>query len=173
MGGEKLLSWSHFSIERAQQRYPDGIERSVTRVSHPGAVVIVPIGENGEYIIERQYRAAVNRWLLEFPAGTMESQEDPLACAQRELAEEVGLAAHQWEYLGEMFPAPGFSDEQQHLYIARKLYEVPIHPDEDEFIDTLTLTGMDIEQQIMTGQLCDSKSVAAYYRAQLAQKATC
>lgn len=169
MSGEKLFTWSHFTISKDVQRYPDGLEREVTRMEHPGAVVIVPIGDQGEFVLERQYRAAVNRWLLEFPAGTMERGEDPLECAKRELAEEVGLAAQHWQNLGTMLPAPGFCNEVQHLFIAQDLSVVPTNPDEDEIIQTLRLNKVDLTEQIRIGEVLDSKTVAAFYRALLAQ----
>lgn len=169
MRGEKLFSWGHFAICQDSQQYPDGRERQVTRMEHPGAVVIVPIGAQGEFVLERQYRAAVNRWLLEFPAGTMERGENPLECAQRELAEEVGLVAQHWQSLGTMLPAPGFCNEVQHLFIAQGLSVVSKNPDEDEMIEMLYLNQRDLTEQIRIGEVIDSKTVAAFYRALLAQ----
>ncbi|CAG9295346.1 NUDIX hydrolase [Celerinatantimonas diazotrophica] len=168
MSGEKLFSWSHFSICQSLQRYPDGCEREVTRMEHPGAVVIVPIGGQGEFVLERQYRAAVDRWLLEFPAGTMERGEDPLECAKRELAEEVGLAAQHWQNLGTMLPAPGFCNEVQHLFLAQELSVVSANPDEDEIIEMQRFNQRDLTEQIRSGAVIDSKTVAAFYRTLLA-----
>ncbi|MFM2486285.1 NUDIX hydrolase [Celerinatantimonas yamalensis] len=167
MSAKRLFSWHRFHITQQIQRYPDGIERDVTLMEHPGAVVIVPIGAQGELVLERQYRAAVNHWLLEFPAGTIEAGEAPLACAKRELAEEVGLAAASWQSLGTMLPAPGFCNEVQHLFVARDLQAVPCHPDEDELIETLRLSPTDLEQQIRIGEIIDNKTIAAYYRTLL------
>lgn len=167
MALKQLFSWSHFHISRQMQRYPDGIEREVTLMEHPGAVVIIPIGSRGELVLERQYRAAVNRWLLEFPAGTIEDGEDPLVCAKRELAEEVGLAASNWQSLGTLLPAPGFCNEVQHLFVATDLVEVSENLDEDEIIESLRLKRSDLEQQIRSGEVVDNKTIAAFCRATL------
>lgn len=167
MASEKLFGWHRFEVLKRTQRYPDGVEREVTLLQHPGAVVIVPVSALGELVLERQYRAAVQRWLIEFPAGTIEPGEEPLACAKRELAEEVGLKAMQWHSLGTLLPAPGFCDEVQHLFVAKDLSSVAENRDEDEIIETLRLNPVDFKQQILSGEVNDSKTVAAFYQAQL------
>lgn len=105
---------------------PDGttFERDV--VHHPGAVSVVAVDADGRVPLVRQYRAALDTWLLEIPAGKLDvAGEDPKDCAERELAEEVGLAATSWELLCEFHNSPGFSDERHRVYLARGLSEVP------------------------------------------------
>ncbi|MFM2481901.1 NUDIX hydrolase [Celerinatantimonas sp. YJH-8] len=167
MAIEKLFGWHRFEVLKQKQRHPDGVERDVTWLKHPGAVVIVPIDAQGDLVLERQYRAAVSQWLLEFPAGTMEEGEDPLLCAQRELAEEVGLKAQQWQFLGTLLPAPGFCNEVQHVFVARELSSVPKHQDEDEIIEMLSLHPETMKQQIISGEINDTKTITAFYQAQL------
>jgi 8-oxo-dGDP phosphatase len=107
-------------------RGPDGstFERDV--VHHPGAVSVVAVDADGRVPLVRQYRAALDLELLEIPAGKLDVEgEDPEDAARRELAEEVGLAAAQWELLCEFHNSPGFSDERHRVYLARGLSEVP------------------------------------------------
>jgi 8-oxo-dGDP phosphatase len=107
-------------------RGPDGatFERDV--VHHPGAVSVVAVDSDGRVPLVRQYRAALDVELIEIPAGKLDVEgEDPADCARRELAEEVGLAAEEWELLCEFHNSPGFSDERHRVYLARGLSEVP------------------------------------------------
>lgn len=141
------------------------VERFV--VEHPGAVVFLPQSEEGDIYLVKQYRAALERSLLELPAGTLERGEDPLECAKRELAEEVKLQAVTWVRLGELFPAPGFCNEKQHLFLARGLSPAQGELDEDEVIEVVKLTPQEVYQAIEDGEICDAKSIAAILRAQL------
>lgn len=107
-------------------RGPDGatFERDV--VHHPGAVSAVAVDDDGRVVLVRQYRAALDDWLLELPAGKLDiAGEDPMVCAQRELAEEVGLRAERWEPLATFHHSPGFCDELGRIYLARGLSPVP------------------------------------------------
>jgi ADP-ribose pyrophosphatase len=79
------------------------------------------VTSRGTYLFIRQFRAAARGWLLESPAGTLEAGESPLACARRELVEEVGFAARKWRKLGSIFVAPGYTTELIHIYEAREL----------------------------------------------------
>jgi ADP-ribose pyrophosphatase len=95
-------------------------------VHHPGAVSVVAVDDDGNAVLVRQYRAALEQSILELPAGKLDvAGEDPLLCAQRELAEEVGLAAERWELLAAFHHSPGFCDELGRVYLARGLTAVP------------------------------------------------
>jgi ADP-ribose pyrophosphatase len=156
-----------FAIVEQVLRLPSG--RAVTRqvVHHPGAVVIVPQLADGRLILIQQYRFAVGETVLEFPAGTLEPGEAPLACARRELLEETGYRADHWHPLGVIHSSPGFCDERQHLLLASSL--VPEHTagDEDEILEVKGLTVPEVERAIADGTLVDVKSIAAYARAKL------
>jgi len=105
---------------------PDGsrFERDVIR--HPGAVSVVAVDGDGMAVLVRQYRAALDDWILELPAGKLDVDgEDPMVCAQRELVEEVGLEAAEWELLAAFHHSPGFCDELGRVYLARGLRSVP------------------------------------------------
>mgnify|MGYP002864585196 CR=1 FL=1 len=147
---------------------PNGITGSFGIIRHPGASLAVPITNEGKIVLLRQYRFAVSRRILEFPAGTLEPEEKPLTSMQRELAEESGYEASKWDSLGEMLPCPGYSDEVIHLFLARnltKLSEIPAG-DEDEDIEVLLMTKEELNECIASGnEALDGKSITAWYRA--------
>lgn len=129
-------------------------------VDHPGAVVIVPLDAQGQVVMVRQYRHAAGKTLLELPAGTLERDEDPLACARRELREETGYAAARWEPLPGFFSAPGFTNEFMHLFLARDLSHDPLEGDEDEEIIVEPVSLADGIAMIDGGEIQDAKSIA-------------
>lgn len=136
-------------------------------IEHPGAVVILPLTAQGAIICVSQYRHSIRSELLELPAGTLEQGEEPIECARREIMEEVGMAAREMLPVGTLYPAPGFCNELQHLFVARDLYEQAAQPDEDEQISTLTMSSAEFEQAIVAGTLRDAKSIALFTRAKL------
>jgi ADP-ribose pyrophosphatase len=113
-------------------------------VWHPGAVVVIAIDSEEYVYLVRQYRHPIGRYLLELPAGGLEKGEEPLAAAQRELREEVGLEAREWTSLGSFFSSPGFVNEHLHAFLARDLVSVPNDPDDDEDISVVrySLAGL-------------------------------
>lgn len=115
----------------------------------------------------RQYRPAIQKWILEFPAGTLESQEDILSCAKRELAEEVQLKADQWQDLGELLPVPGFCDEVQYLFFAKGLTECTGELDDDEIIEVITLSVNDFEMKVASGEIQDAKTLSTFFKARM------
>ena len=108
-------------FERNRIRLPMGVEGTFGIIRHPGASLAVPITDDGQVVLLRQYRFAVQARLLEFPAGTLEDGEDPLESMKRELGEEAGYSAARWDVLGPMLPCPGYSDEVIHCFLARGL----------------------------------------------------
>jgi ADP-ribose pyrophosphatase len=106
--------------------------------------------------------------IWELPAGTLSVGEDPLACAKRELIEETNYSAAQWESLGQLYPAPGFCDEVQYIYLARKLTPAVGALDHDEIITVHAVKFGDFERMIGSNEILDAKSVAIYFKAKLA-----
>lgn len=151
-----------FTVFREEIRLPSGktTERSVVR--HPGAAIIVPQDTNGELLMVRQYRYALDRQLLEFPAGTLEPGEAPLACAKREIQEEVGHQAAEWLELGPVHPAPGFCDEVQHCFLARGLSPSTAPLDEDEILSVERHSPEVLERLIVRGEVTDAKTLAVF-----------
>ena len=148
-------------------RTGDGATSTRTMIKHPGAVVMIPQCDDTSLLLIHQYRHAIGQTLLEFPAGTLEPGEAPLAAAKRELAEEVGQGAAQWVELGSLYPAPGFCNEIQHLFLARGLVPRAARPDPDEIIEVSRMRGSEVEAAIAEGRMLDAKSIAIYMRAKL------
>ena len=130
-------------------------------VHHPGASAVVAIDENNRIIMEKQFRYALNDYLLEIPAGKLDAGEDPLVCAKRELEEETGIIASEWISLGTIATSPGFCNEVIHLYVAKGLYKGEIHWDEDEYVEVERYTFDELLQRIKEEKIKDSKSLSA------------
>jgi len=128
-------------------------------VSVPQAAVIVPLTEDGRVHLVRQYRAAVGSYLLELPAGTFNAAEEPLACAKRELAEEIGRQANDWQLITSFHSMPGICDEVLHLFLARQLAPAESHPDPDELIEVVTMPLSEAVALVRSGVLRDAKSI--------------
>lgn len=147
---------------------PDGsvIERGF--VEHPGSVVLIPINNTptGPVVLMlHQYRAALQKTILELPAGTREWDEDWLACAQRELQEETGYRADSFTPLGEVWPAPGVSNECMKLYLATGLHADPLPADVDEEIVVQPMPLSELLQMAQDGRMHDAKSIVGLWRA--------
>ena len=140
---------------------PNG--REVTReiVNHPHSVCVVPLDSDGNVLLVRQFRKAVEAFLLEAPAGKMEGEEDPEATALRELQEEIGHKAGKLEALGSFFVAPGWCTQMIHAYLARDLAPAQLDADDDEFIEVVRTPLTDISDLIANGTIRDAKSVAS------------
>ncbi len=134
-------------------------------IRHPGAVVMVPLDDEDNIYLVRQYRYPYAKVLLEVPAGKLEYGEDPFEAAKRELSEEIGAEAREWISMGEMLPTPGFCDELQHVYLARGLTFGQMHPDEDEFLERVKMPLSQAVEMAIDGTLEDSKTVASILRA--------
>ncbi len=128
-------------------------------VRHPGAVAIVPFADKKHLLLLRQFRYAADGDLWEIPAGTLEKNEAPLACAKRELEEETGFKARKWIYLTRFFPTPGISDEMMTLYRAEGLYPGQKNLDHDEWIEHETVSLKKANEMIRHGSIRDAKSL--------------
>ena len=129
-------------------------------VEHPGAVAMVAVTAERQVFLVRQFRQAVAAELLEVPAGTIDPGETPLACARRELAEEVGRAAERWEPLLSFFPSPGVMSEEIHVFLAEGLRpEAAEREEEDLRVEALPLE--EAYRRIETGEIRDAKTIIA------------
>jgi ADP-ribose pyrophosphatase len=150
-----------FTVRRDELRYANLPSFHLDIIEHPGAVTILPIDAEGHILFVRQYRHASGKELLELPAGTLDENEGPEACALREIREETGFATTNLVKLGEFWLAPGYSTEYMYVYLATDLHAAPLPGDEDEFI---TLEPIPIQQayaMALNGELQDGKSLAA------------
>jgi len=154
-----------FEFQALTVELPSG--KSLVRdvVHHPGAAVIVPVLPDGRLVLTRVYRAAIDQWLLEFPAGTLEKGEAPEKCAARELIEETGYKGASLASLGWFFTTPGMTDERMHAFVATGLTHVGQRLEEDENIVVEVISGADVARLIASGELRDGKSLVAYFHA--------
>jgi ADP-ribose pyrophosphatase len=151
-------------------RLPNGAEGEYEYICHPGAGLAIPVNADGKFLLVKQYRFAVQRYLLEFPAGTLEPGENPDDAIYRELEEETGYRAHRWQNLGSFFLCPGYSDEIIHAYLAQdlELLEHPPAQDDDEEIEVVCLSADEIKDLIVSGNAAtslDGKSITGFYLA--------
>jgi len=162
---EKTISEKHIytgniiSVDLATVTLPDGRQATRDIVRHPGASAVIPINENGEIYMVRQYRKPIDRVSLEIPAGKLDKGEDPRVCAERELKEETGLTAREITHIISIHSTPGFSNEVLHLYAATGLKEGQSCADADEFISTEKFTIAQLTDMILKGEITDAKSI--------------
>lgn len=156
-----------FSFEVDRLRLPNGAEGTWECVRHPGGALGVPVTPEGKLVLVRQYRFAVSGRLLEFPAGTVEPNEDPAETIRREIEEETGYKAHSWRNLGKFALAPGYSDEYIYAFLAQDLekLEQPPEQDEDEDIEVVLMTPEELERAILAGEPVDAKSISSFFLA--------
>lgn len=133
-------------------------------IEHRGAAAIVPIIQERNVVLVRQYRYAIATDLLEIPAGTMELGEQPDRCAVRELEEETGYKCKEIEKILEFFPVPGYSTEEIHVYLAKDLVKSEMHTEEDEQINLEIVPLESALRKVRSGEIRDAKSICALFR---------
>jgi ADP-ribose pyrophosphatase len=164
MSSQRVLQSRVFAVHDEQWRAPTGSTFQRHTIYHPGVVAVVPFDPDGNVLLIKQFRPATRDWLLEIPAGTLEKGEPPLACAKRELIEEIGFAAKKWKKLGAIFLAPGYCSELIHLFKAWDLTPAHAEQDEDEHIDApLAFSPAKLKDAIADGTVCDAKTLSAMY----------
>ena len=156
-----------FDFEVNRLRLPNKVEGQWECIRHPGGAMAIPITPEGQLVLVRQYRFAVQGRLLEFPAGTIEEKEDAFTTIQREIEEETGYSAKEWTNLGKFPLAPGYSDEYIFAFLASDLEKLEIAPeqDDDEDIEVVLMTPAEFEKAIHSGVGVDAKSIAGYFLA--------
>jgi ADP-ribose pyrophosphatase len=156
---KQIYQGNIIKVESLTVTLPDGREASRDLVLHPGASVIIPLNENGELYMVRQFRKPLEKVSLELPAGKLDCGEDPQVCAERELKEETGLTAEKISHLISIHTTPGFSNEVLHLYTATGLTEGDSCADEDEFITTERIPVAELVDMVLKGEITDAKSI--------------
>ncbi len=138
---------------------PNLKEATREKVSHPGAVAIVPVTKENQIILVKQYRYPIDKVLIEIPAGKLDSGEPAIKCAERELYEEVGVVGGKIKHLTTVYTSPGFSDELMEIFIAKDFVEKKNNPDCDEFLHIVKYPINECINMIKKGIITDAKSV--------------
>ena len=158
---QRVFEGKVFEVDRDRVRMPHGREVVVDVIRHPPSAVIIAVPEPGHVVLIRQYRYAVNRWLWELPAGSVDEGETPEQAARRECHEEIGQVPETVLRLGSMFPTPGYCDEEMFFFRVSGLVESTESSklDEDEDIEVQVFTLKDAREMVRTGQIVDMKTV--------------
>ena len=156
----ELVFDGHFlKVQRDLVSLPDGHTAHREYIRHPGAVVILPVFADGSILLERQFRYPLNRVFIEFPAGKIDPDEDPLACAKRELQEETGYTAKSWQFVCTIHNAIAYADEHLEIYLAQDLTAGESKLDVGEFLEVYRATLSELLDGVRSGQVTDVKTI--------------
>jgi ADP-ribose pyrophosphatase len=160
--GEEIFKGKLLHAFRDTVKLPDGSTATREYVVHPGAVVVIPLLDDGRVLLERQFRYPMGRVMIEFPAGKLDVQgEDRLACARRELLEETGYTAREWAHAGELHPVISYSTEFIDIWFARGLSDGGKRSlDHGEFLDVFTATPQELLDLCRDGKVTDAKTLS-------------
>ena len=162
----RLYDGRIITLDRDTVRFPDGSSSDLDIARHPGASAVVPflsgpLGDEPQILLIRQYRYAAGGYLFEVPAGRLDGDETPLACAERELKEETGCTADHIEPLTTILTTPGFTDEVIHLFMATGLTHGEPNREADEFVELVVMRLSEALELISTGSITDAKTALA------------
>jgi ADP-ribose pyrophosphatase len=166
---EEIFSGKVISLHLQDVELPNGKQSKREIIKHPGAVAILAITDDKKVVMVEQYRKALERTIVEIPAGKLEKGEEPELCARRELEEETGYECESLELLTSFYTSPGFADEIVHVYVAKGLNkkENAAALDEDEFVNLEELTFDEAVQYVKEQKIYDAKTIFAVQYLQL------
>ena len=159
LDGEMAYDGRFLKVAKDRIALPDGKITDREYIKHPGAVVILPLFDDGRVLLERQFRYPLGREFIEFPAGKIDPGEDTLACAKRELVEETGYTATEWHFVCTIHNAIAYSDEHLDIYLARGLTAGQAKLDEGEFLEVFTSTVPEMLGMVREGAITDVKTI--------------
>ena len=162
---ETLLQGRAFKVRRDYLKTPTGDETKLEIIEHGGSVVIIPIDDDGNLLLVRQYRHAAQQDLLELPAGTRDKEEPFEECAAREIREETGMEAGKLKKVGNFYLAPGYSTEFMAVFLTTELKHNPLKADFDEFLQVERIPLTKAVELFQSDEMLDAKSLAAWLLA--------
>jgi ADP-ribose pyrophosphatase len=165
LSSEMIYQGRVFGLRRDEVEEPSGLRTTREVITHPGSVVVLPVLPDGRIVMVRQYRHATRQYLWELVAGRKEPEETPKQGAARELLEETGYRAKRYKVFLDVFPTPGFLEENMYLLLAEGLTAGEAQPEEDEKIEVRAFQLKELKQMIKSGRMRDAKSIAGilYY----------
>lgn len=158
-----MYEGSFMEVHKDRVRLPDGTESSREYITHPGAVTVLALLDNGNLVLERQFRYAPQREFIELPAGKIDHGEDTLLTAQRELLEETGYVANEWTHLATTWPCIGYADERMEYFLARGLSHEGRKLDDGEYLEVFELSLAEALDWIRQGRINDSKTIVGLF----------
>jgi len=158
-----MYDGSFFKVRKDNVLLPDGTKSSREYITHSGAVAVLAVLDNGNLVMERQFRYALQREFIELPAGKIEPGEDILLCAQRELLEETGYVASEWIHLTTAWPCIGYADERLEYFLARGLTHKGGRLDDGEFLEVFELSLPEAIEWIRLGKINESKTIIGLF----------
>ena len=161
----RVYSGRVIDLDISEVTLPNGVTTRLELIRHPGGAAVAALDEKNRICLLRQYRHAADGWLWELPAGKIDKREPPLETAQRELADEAGVAASDWTPLGQMLPSPGVFCEVIYLWMARGLSAVTQAPEEDELLEVHWVDFEEAWAMALDGRIRDGKTLAGLLRA--------
>jgi ADP-ribose pyrophosphatase len=156
-----LLTTPRFNVVEVDQRSASGAVTKRQIVVHPGAVLIIPVFSDDRVCLIRNHRVAVNKTLIELPAGTIDPPDDPRSTALRELQEETGFTARRWRELPGFFMSPGILNERMHVFVAEDLTAGDPAREAGEEIDNLVVPWPEAVAMAQRGEIEDAKTLCA------------
>ena len=166
LSSEDIFDGVILHVKKDRILLPNGDTSGREVIRHVGAVCVIPVTDDNEVYIERQYRYPYDTVITEIPAGKLDSkQEDRLSAAKRELREETGLTADEWTELGGFYPAAAYSDEFITMYMARGLHQGQQELDKDEFLAVKKVPLAELVEDVMDGRIPDAKTQTAVLKA--------
>ncbi|BDT77234.1 ADP-ribose pyrophosphatase [Polynucleobacter yangtzensis] len=163
ISGEDIYGGIFLKMKRDKIALPNGEEAVREYLTHPGAVAIVAILDDGRVLLERQYRYPIAKACIEIPAGKLEIGEDHLLCAKRELEEETGYTAKKWSYIRRIHPVISYSTELIDIYLAEDLVPGKSHLDDEEFLDVFAAPLEQLIGWVEDGEITDVKTTISAY----------
>lgn len=159
VGGEQVFQGRLLDVRRDTIRLPDGAAATREYIAHNGAVMVVPLLDDGRLLMERQYRYPLARAVIEFPAGKLELGEAGFICGARELQEETGYSAREWAFAGELHNAIAYSSERIEVWFARGLSGGDSALDDGEFLDVFAASLDELSAWAREGRITDAKTL--------------
>lgn len=161
--GRVMYDGNFITVCKDNVLLPDGSTSTREYITHPGAVAVLALLDNGNLVMERQYRYPLHREFIELPAGKIDDGEDILVTAQRELLEETGYVAREWIHLTTAWPCIGYADERMEYFLARGLTHQGSKLDDGEFLEVFELSLSEAIEWVRLGKISDSKSIVGLF----------
>lgn len=159
LASDQVYKGHFLDVRRDRVGLPDGSEAYREYIVHPGAVMVVPLLDDGRLVLERQYRYPLGRVMIEFPAGKLDAGEPGRRCAERELLEETGYRAGEWAHAGTLHNAIAYSNEGIEIWFARRLTAGARQLDAGEFLEVFTASAEELAAWVRDGRVTDAKTM--------------